>query len=90
MSNSEIIVFIVSFLAFVISLFVIWLAIMFYRYWTQLSLLVNEMSRGLDITTSRLEKISALLYGEKISIPEKQKDDPKADINLLKKKEEKE
>jgi hypothetical protein len=88
MSNFEIIVFIVSFLAFVISLFVIWLAIMFYRHWTQLSLLVNEMSRGLDITTTRLEKISTLLYGEKTSIPEKQEGNPETDINLLKKKEE--
>jgi len=88
MNNSEIIVFIISFLTILISLLTIWLAIMFYRYFSQLSLLVNEMSRGLDITTTRLEQISTLLYGEKNFIPEKQEDNPKADINLLEKEEE--
>jgi predicted PurR-regulated permease PerM len=88
MNYSETIVLIVSFLTLLISLFAIWLAIMFYRYYSQLSLLVNEMSRGLDITTTRLEKISDLLYGEKNSIPDKQEDNAKADINLLKKGEE--
>jgi hypothetical protein len=88
MDYSETIVLIVSFLTLIISLFAIWLAIMFYRYYSQLSLLVNEMSRGLEITTTRLEKISALLYGEKNYIPDKQEDDAKADINLLKKRQE--
>lgn len=88
MDYSETIVLIVSFLTLIISLFAIWLAIMFYRYYSQLSLLVNEMSKGLEITTTRLEKISALLYGEKSPIPDKQEDNLKADINLLKKEEE--
>lgn len=88
MNNYEIIVFFVSFLTLIISLFAIWLAIMFYKKYSQLSLLVNEMSRGLGMTTTRLQAISTLLYGENVSITEKQEEKVKTGINLLKNSEE--
>jgi len=84
MNNYETIVFFVSFLTLIISLFAIWLAIMFYKYCSQLSSLVNEMSRGLDIATTRLEAISTLLYGENASITDKRKEKLKTGTNLLK------
>ncbi|MFW6149760.1 MAG: hypothetical protein ACOC6D_07870 [Atribacterota bacterium] len=84
MNHSEIIVLIVSFLAIVISLFTIWLAMMFYRLYSQWSLLVIEMSKGLEMSTARLEKIPALLYEKKVFIPEKQEHNPEPNNNLHK------
>ncbi len=64
MSYSEIIVVILSFLSVLISLFAIWLAIIFYRLFNQFSLMVTEMSKGLDISTIRLERLPKILYNE--------------------------
>ena len=64
MSTIEIIVLIVSVLAIVISLFAISLAMMFYQLYSRLSLLVTEMSKGLEMSTMRLERIPKLLYNQ--------------------------
>jgi hypothetical protein len=84
MNHSEIIVLIVSFLAIIISLFAIWLAMMFYRLYSQFSLLVIEMSKGLEMSTTRLEKMPALIYDKKAFIPEKQEQNPELKNNLHK------
>jgi len=84
MNYSEIIVLIVSFLAIIISLFAIWLAMMFYRLYSRLSLLITEMSKGLEMSTARLEKIPALLYEKNFFIPEKQELNPELKKNLHK------
>ena len=65
MSYIEIIVLIVSFLAIMVSLFTIWLAMTFFRLYSELSLLVTEMSKSLEMSTIRLERLPALLYHEK-------------------------
>jgi len=62
MNQIEIIALIMSFLAIIISLFTILFAIMFYRNYTQLSLLFTEINKGLEISTVRLERLPALLY----------------------------
>lgn len=83
MNYIEIIVLIVSFLAIIISLFAIWLAIMFYRHYTQLSLLFVEINKSLEMTTVRLERLPALLYYKDNLITSRQnkiiesQDDPK-------------
>lgn len=64
MDYFEIIILVVSFLAIVISLFTIWLAMMFYRLYSQLSLIVTEMSKGLEMSTVRLEKIAKLFFNQ--------------------------
>lgn len=64
MSTIEIIVLVVSVLAIVISLFAISLAMMFYQLYSRLSLLVTEMSKGLEMSTMRLERIPKLLYNQ--------------------------
>jgi len=87
MNHSEIIVLVVSFLAIIISLFTIWLAMMFYRLYSQLSLLVFEMSKGLEMSTARLEKIHALLYEKNVFITEKQELNPELKNNLHKEEE---
>lgn len=66
MSYSEIIVIILSLLSIFICLFAIWLAIIFYRLYTQFSLMVTEMSKGLDISTMRLERLPKILYNEEL------------------------
>lgn len=64
MSYIEIIVLVVSVLAIIISLFAISLAMMFYQLYSRLSLLVTEMSKGLEMSTMRLERIPKLLYDQ--------------------------
>lgn len=64
MSTIEVIVLVVSVLAIVISLFAISLAMMFYQLYSRLSLLVTEMSKGLEMSTMRLERIPKLLYNQ--------------------------
>ena len=78
----EIIVLIVTFLAIIISIFTIWLAIMFYRLYSQLALVVTEMSKGLSMSTVRLERLPALLFYKKTFLPNKQE----GDNNLQKEK----
>jgi len=70
MNYSEIIVLIVSLLAIIISLFAIWLAMMFYRLYSRLSLLITEMSKGLEMSTLRLERIPKILYNQDIGLSE--------------------
>jgi len=70
MNYSEIIVLIVSFLSIIISLFAIWLAMMFYRLYSRLSLLITEMSKGLEMSTLRLERIPKILYNQDIGLSE--------------------
>ena len=69
MSYSEIIVIILSFLSIFICLFAIWLAIIFYRLYTQFSLMVTEMSKGLDVSTIRLERLPKILYNKEFILP---------------------
>jgi hypothetical protein len=64
MSYIEIIVLVVSVLAIIISLFAISLAMMFYQLYSRLSLLITEMSKGLEMSTMRLERIPKLLYDQ--------------------------
>ena len=77
MNYFEILILTVSFLAIIISLFAIWLAMMFYRLYSQLCLLVTEMSKGLEMSTIRLERLPEILYNQNIvlsasSTPENQ------------------
>jgi len=64
MNYLEVIVLTVSFLAIIISLFTIWLAMMFYRLYSQLTLLITEMNKGLEMSTLRLERLPKILYNE--------------------------
>lgn len=64
MNYFEIIVLLVSFLAIIISLFTIWLAMMFYRLYSQLTLLITEMTKGLEMSTLRLERLPKILYND--------------------------
>ena len=90
MSYSEIIVIILSFLSIFICLFAIWLAIIFYRLYTQFSLIITEIAKSLDICTKRLERLPKVLYAQELILPknhvpdnltikdkEKEKDYPK-------------
>lgn len=90
MSYSEIIFIILSFLSILICLFTIWLAIIFYRRYTQFSLMITEIAKGLDICTKRLERLPKVLYAQELILPknhvpdnltikdkEKEKDYPK-------------
>lgn len=90
MSYSEIIFIILSFLSILICLFTIWLAIIFYRRYTQFSLIITEIAKGLDICTKRLERLPKVLYAQELILPknhvpdnltikdkEKEKDYPK-------------
>jgi len=86
MNYSEIIVLIVSFLAIIISLFAIWLAMMFYRLFSRLSLLITEMSKGLEMSTFRLERIPKILYNQDIGLSER----PFQDSQTSKEKKEQE
>ncbi len=70
MDYFQTIVLVVSFLAIIISLFAICLAMMFYRLYSQLSLLVTEMSKGLEMSTIRLERIPKLLYNQNLEAAE--------------------
>lgn len=69
MNFSEIIFIILSFLAIFICLFTIWLAIIFYRRYTQFSLIVIEIAKGLDICTKRLERLPKILYDQELVLP---------------------
>lgn len=69
MNFSEIIFIILSFLAIFICLFTIWLAVMFYRRYTQFSLIVIEIAKGLDICTKRLERLPKILYDQELVLP---------------------
>ena len=69
MNFSEIIFIILSFLAIFICLFTIWLAIIFYRRYTQFSLIVIEIAKGLDICTKRLERLPKILYYQELVLP---------------------
>ena len=77
MSYSEIIVFILSFFSVVISLFAIWLAIIFYRLFNQFSLMIAEMSKGLDMSTIRLERLPKILYNEELFLSKESSIDKK-------------
>ena len=90
MNYSEIIFIILSFLSILICLFTIWLAIIFYRRYTQFSLMITEIAKGLDICTKRLERLPKVLYAQELILPknhvpdnltikdkEKEKDYPK-------------
>lgn len=90
MNYSEIIFIILSFLSILICLFTIWLAIIFYRRYTQFSLIITEIAKGLDICTKRLERLPKVLYDQELILPknhvpdnliieekEKEKDYPK-------------
>jgi hypothetical protein len=90
MNYSEIIFIILSFLSILICLFTIWLAIIFYRRYTQFSLIITEIAKGLDICTKRLERLPKVLYAQELILPknhvpdnltikdkEKEKDYPK-------------
>lgn len=90
MSYSEIIFIILSFLSILICLFTIWLAIIFYRRYTQFSLIITEIAKSLDICTKRLERLPKVLYAQELILPknhvpdnltikdkEKEKDYPK-------------
>ncbi len=83
MSYSKIIFIILSFLSISICLFTIWLAIIFYRRYTQFSLLVTEIAKGLDIITKRLEKLPKILYGQALILPKT----PCPDNQIIKEKE---
>ena len=78
MNNFEIIVLVVSVLAIIISLFTIWLAMMFYKLYTQLSLLITEMTKGLEMSTLRLERIPKILYNQDIGLSESSTKDSQA------------
>jgi len=90
MNYSKIIFIILSFLSILICLFTIWLAIIFYRRYTQFSLIITEIAKGLDICTKRLERLPKVLYAQELILPknhvpdnltikdkEKEKDYPK-------------
>ena len=64
MNYFEIIALLVSFLAIIISLFTIFLAMMFYRLYSHLTLLITEMTKGLEMSTLRLERLPKILYNE--------------------------
>lgn len=70
MNYTDIMVIVLSFLSIFICLFVIWLVIIFYRLYAQFALVVTEMSKGLDITTVRLERLPKILYDEELTFPE--------------------
>ena len=76
MSSIEIIVLVVSVLAIIISLFAISLAMMFYQLYSRLSLLVTEMSKGLEMSTMRLERIPKLLYNQNDEEVDSSKENP--------------
>lgn len=69
MNFSEIIFVVLSFLAIFICLFTIWLAIIFYRRYTQFSLIVAEIAKELDICTIRLERLPKILYDQELVLP---------------------
>ena len=69
MNYSELIIIVLSFLSIFICLFTIWFAILFYRLYTEFSLMVTEMSKGLDISAIRLERIPKILYGKELILP---------------------
>lgn len=69
MSYSEIIFIIFSFLTLIICLFTIWMAIIFYRRYTQFSLMIIEIAKGLDMCTKRLERIPKVLYDQELILP---------------------
>ena len=69
MNFSEIIFVVLSFLTIFICLFTIWLAIIFYRRYTQFSLIVIEIAKGLDICTKRLERLPKILYDQELVLP---------------------
>ncbi len=75
MNYGEIIVIVLSFLSIIISLFAIWLAIVFYRLYTQLSLMVTEMSKGLEVSTIRLERLPKILYNQDLIFPKSAPED---------------
>jgi len=64
MNYFEIIALLVSFLAIIISLFTIFLAMIFYRLYSHLTLLITEMTKGLEMSTLRLERLPKILYNE--------------------------
>jgi hypothetical protein len=66
MSYSEIIFIILSLFAILICLFTIWLAIIFYRRYTQFSLIITEIAKGLDICTKRIERLPKVLYDQEL------------------------
>ncbi len=66
MNYSELITIALSFLSILICLFTIWFAILFYRLYTEFSLMITEMSKGLEISTIRLERIPKILYGKEL------------------------
>jgi hypothetical protein len=88
MNYTGIIVIILSFLSIIIGLFAIWLAIVFYRLYTQLSLMVTEMSKGLEVSTIRLERLPKILYNQDIIFPKSSSED-KQNININKDSKEK-
>lgn len=69
MSYSEIIFIIFSFLTLIICLFTIWMAIIFYRRYTQFSLMIIEIAKGLDMCTKRLERLPKVLYDQELILP---------------------
>lgn len=70
MNFLETIFIIFSFLAIFICLFTIWLAIIFYQRYTQFSLIVTEIAKGLDLCTKRLERLPKILYDQELILPE--------------------
>ncbi len=80
MNYGEIIVIVLSFLSIIISLFAIWLAIVFYRLYTQLSLIMTEVSKGLAVSTIRLERLPKILYNQDLTFPKSAPED-KQNIN---------
>lgn len=81
MNNGGIIVIVLSFLSIIISLFAIWLAIAFYRLYTQLSLIMTEVSKGLAVSTIRLERLPKILYNQDLIFPKSAPED-KQNINI--------
>jgi len=75
MNNGGIIVIVLSFLSIIISLFAIWLAIAFYRLYTQLSLIMTEVSKGLAVSTIRLERLPKILYNQDLIFPKSAPED---------------
>ncbi|MDD3539309.1 MAG: hypothetical protein PHQ06_03980 [Atribacterota bacterium] len=80
MNYGEIIIIVLSFLSIIISLFAIWLAIAFYRLYTQLSLIMTEVSKGLAVSTIRLERLPKILYNQDLTFPKSAPED-KQNIN---------
>ena len=66
MNYSELITIALSFLSIFICLSTIWFAILFYRLYTEFSLMITEMSKGLEISAIRLERIPKILYGKEL------------------------